>query len=94
MLKGNNLKLKDSANVTTFESGKYLTKDFIALAMTECLLNNDPEGVIELLEIYIERHSTEGFSKRSSSYRSTIYETFKHKNPTIKTLAKILSSVN
>lgn len=59
----------------------------------ECLLNNDPEGVVELLEIYMDEHNKVALLKEANVARSTAYQALKHKNPTIKTLAKIVSTV-
>lgn len=62
------IKLKDGVKLKKFDYKKYLKADFIGSAIMECLLNNDPDGIVELLS-------------------------FRHKNPTIKTLAKIVSTV-
>ncbi|MFV0340618.1 MAG: hypothetical protein ACK5MA_08365, partial [Parachlamydiaceae bacterium] len=64
----------------------------IGAAIMECLLNNDPQGVVQLLTIYLQEHNKVQFLKRAHVSRSTAYQAFRHKNPTIRTLAKIVSS--
>lgn len=58
----------------------------------ECLLNNDPEGIVELSAIYLDEYNKVGFLKEAPVSRSTAYQVLRHKNPTIKTLAKIVST--
>jgi DNA-binding phage protein len=59
-------------------------------AIMECLLNNDTEGVLEILEGYLYAVNRTQFLKEAHVPRSTLYNFFKRRNPTIKTLAKIL----
>lgn len=87
------VKLKKGAKVKKFNPDKYLSADFIGGAIMECLLNNDPEGVVELITIYLEEHNKVELLKKAQVSRSTMYQAFRHKNPTIRTLAKIVSTV-
>lgn len=87
------LRLRKNAKVRKSNPEKYLTKEFIGAAIMECFLNNDPEGIIELLEIYLDEHNKSEFMRQAEVPRSTTYQFFRHKNPTIKTLAKIVSTV-
>lgn len=64
--------------------------DQTAKAVFECLLNNDPEGAMEMIEIYLEARNKAKLRKRSNLPKSTMYSALKHRNPTIKTLAKIM----
>lgn len=59
-------------------------------AVMDCLLNNDPEGAMEIIEIYLETVNRVQMAKKSQVPRSTLYHSLKHKNPTIKTLAKLM----
>lgn len=88
----NKLKIKKGTKLKKFDPNKYLSADFIGSAIMECLLNNDPEGIVELLAIYLEEHNKVQFLKEAGVARSTAYQAFKHKNPTIKTLARIVST--
>lgn len=87
------LRIKKGSKVSKFEPNNYLSKEFIGVAIMECLLNNDPQGVVELLEIYIDEHNKVALLKEANVARSTAYQVLKHKNPTIKTLAKIVSTI-
>lgn len=66
--------------------------EFTAKAIMECLLNNDPEGVMEVISNYLEAVDTLTLRKATKLHRSTMYSALKHRNPTIKTLAKIMHS--
>lgn len=90
--KESSVKLKKQTK--KFDPTPYLTNDFIGSAIMECLINNDPEGIVELLEIYLENQNKVKFLKDASVARSTVYQLLKHKNPTIKTLAKIVSTAS
>jgi DNA-binding phage protein len=69
---------------------KILDKDFIGRAILECLSNNDPEGVMEVIQIYLDTLEKTQFVENSSVPKSTLYHSLKSKNPTIKTLAKLV----
>jgi DNA-binding phage protein len=88
------MRIKKGVKVKKFDPDKYLSADFIGKAIMECLMNNDPEGILDLLSIYLEEHNKVKFLKEAHISRSTVYQAFKHKNPTIKTLAKIVSNVS
>lgn len=62
----------------------------IGASIMECLLNNDPEGAMEIIEIYLDTVNRVQMAKKSHIPRSTLYHSLKHKNPTIKTLAKLM----
>ena len=59
----------------------------------ECLLNNDPDGIVELVSIYMDEHNKVELLKEAHVSRSTAYQALRHKNPTIRTLAKLVSAV-
>lgn len=62
----------------------------ISLAVFECLLNNDPEGAMEMIEIYLEALNKAKLRRKTKLPKSTMYSALKHRNPTMKTLAKIM----
>lgn len=71
----------------------YLTNpENIGKAIIECLENNDPEGVMEVIAIYLEAVNKTKLSQSSDLHRQTVYSALKHRNPTVKTLAKIMHS--
>lgn len=63
-----------------------------AIAVFECLLNNDPEGAMEMIEMYLRALNKAKLRKQTKLSKSTLYSALKHRNPTIKTLAKIMYS--
>jgi DNA-binding phage protein len=65
----------------------------IGNAIMECLMENDPEGVIEVISIYLRALNKEKFRQKAEIGKSTYYYLMKSKNPTIKTLAKIVHSM-
>jgi DNA-binding phage protein len=67
-----------------------LNEELIGLAIWECLKNGDSEGVIEVIQIYLEAVNKTQMAKECDIARSTMYHTLKSKNPTIKTLAKLI----
>lgn len=71
----------------------YLTNpDNIGTAIVECLENNDPEGVMEVIAIYLEAVNKTKLSQSRGLHRQTVYSALKHRNPTVKTLAKLMHS--
>ncbi len=61
-----------------------------ALAILECLQNNDPEGAMEMISIYLDALNKARLRQKTKLPKSTMYSALKHRNPTIKTLAKIM----
>src|SRR5260221_1747840 len=60
-----------------------LDKKFIGEAILECLRNNDPEGVIEVISIYLETVNIAKSAEKTDLSRSTLYHSLKKKNPTL-----------
>ena len=67
-----------------------LNPDFVGKAIFECLSNNDPEGVVEIIASYLELLNKTQMAKSVNLPRSTLYNALKGKNPTIKTLSKMV----
>jgi DNA-binding phage protein len=61
-----------------------------AMAVFECLLNNDPDGAMEMIEMYLEARNKSELRREVGLHKSTMYSALKHRNPTMKTLAKIM----
>ena len=70
-----------------------LNPNNIGKAIMECLMENDPEGVVEVISIYLRALNKEKFRQKAEIGKSTYYYLMKSKNPTIKTLAKIVHSM-
>jgi len=89
------LKLKKNARVTEYSPTKELLDEtFIAKAVWECLRNNDPEGVIEIIQTHLEIVNKVKATQKNELSRSTMYHALKGKNPTIKTIAKMVNCFN
>ena len=67
-----------------------LNEELIGQAIWECLKNGDPEGVIEVIHIYLDAVNKTQLAKENDIARSTVYHTLRSKNPTVKTLAKLV----
>ena len=67
-----------------------LDEERIGRAIWECLKNNDSEGVIEVIQIHLEAHNKTQLAKKVHLPKTTLYHSFRSKNPTIRTLAKLV----
>lgn len=94
-----NMKAKEAANVTLRKDANItevdpianlLDPDLIGSAIMQCLIENDPEGVMEIIEDHLYALNKSKFLREANVPRSTMYQLLKRKNPTIKTLAKIM----
>jgi DNA-binding phage protein len=91
--KRKSLKLSNFKGIKKVSPLEYLTnEENVGLAILECLQNNDPEGVMEAISIYINALDKAKLRERGDLSKSTFYHSLKNKNPTLKTLAKIVSS--
>lgn len=62
----------------------------VALALLECLIDNDTKSYIEILDSYLRVNRTH-VAMNSKLSRSTVQQAFSKKgNPTLKTIAKIV----
>ena len=67
-----NLKLKKNAKVSGYSATeRLLDETFIAQAVWECLKNNDPQGVIEIIETHLEVVVNKNFGKAGQLLRMT-----------------------
>lgn len=62
----------------------------MSLAFLDCLQNNDPEGAMEMIELYLNAIDRVKLRKETHLHKATLHSALKHRNPTIKTLAKIM----
>lgn len=67
-----------------------LDEELIGRAIWECLKEGDGEGVIEVIQIYLEAVNKTQATHEASLARSTFYHALKRKNPTVRTLAKLV----
>lgn len=67
-----------------------LDEDRIGRAIWECLKEGDSEGVIEIIQIHLEAVNKTQLARRAELPKTTLYHSLRSKNPTIKTLAKLV----
>lgn len=85
------LKLKKTAGLIEYNpTEELLNEDLIMRALWECLRDNDPEGVIEVIDAHLRAVNKMQQAKKAEIARSTMYHSLKGKNPTIRTLAKLI----
>ncbi len=88
------LKLRTDTGLTEYSpTDELLDENFIALAIWDCLKNNDAEGVVEIIQSHLAVVNKQKKAKEAHLPRSTLYNSFKSKNPTIRTLAKMVHCV-
>lgn len=86
------LKLKKDTGLIEYSpTQELLDEEFIALAIWECLKNNDPEGVLEVIQSHLNAVNKARAAKKVLLPRSSMYNALKGKNPTVKTLAKLVN---
>ena len=84
-------KLKQNTGIRKSDPRKeLLDEELISRAVWECLKEGDSEGVVEVIKVYLEAVNKTEIAREASLARSTMYHMLKSKNPTIKTLAKLV----
>ena len=85
------LKLKNKSLLIEYSPTRELSDEkLIAEAVWECMKNNDPEGVVEVIKAHLEAVNKMKAAKNAQLPRSTMYNALKSKNPTIGTLSKMV----
>ncbi len=85
------LRLKKGVKLSKHDPFKALLDEkLIAQAFWDCLKENDLEGAIEIITAHLHAVNKVQFAKESEIPRSTIYHSLKSKNPTLKTVAKLI----
>lgn len=85
------MKLKTREGLKRYSpTERLLDEDFIAKAVWECLKDNDYKGVLEVIEAHLRAVNKTKAAKDNDLARSTMYNAFKSKNPTVKTMAKLV----
>lgn len=84
-------RLKKGISLSKHDPLRTLTDErIIAQAFWECLRDNDPEGAAEILAIHLNTLNKSHLAKKEEIPRSTLYYSLKNKNPTLKTVAKLV----
>lgn len=84
----------DTGVVPYSPTEEILQGDLIGKAILDCLRNNDPQGVMEIVALYLKTVNRVKIVQKVHLSRSTLYNSLRYKNPTIKTLAKIMAAEN
>ena len=85
------MKLKEKTDLIDYSpTEELLDEDLIAKAVWECLKDNDYEGVIEVIQAHMKAVNKAKAAREADLSKSSMYNAFKGKNPTIKTLAKLV----
>jgi DNA-binding phage protein len=85
------LRLKKGVKLVKHDPFKSLLDEkLIAQAFWECLKENDPEGAMEIINAHLNALNKVQFAKESEIPRSTVYHSMKSKNPTLRTVAKLI----
>lgn len=85
------LRLKKGVKLAKHDPFKALLDEkLIAQAFWECLKENDPEGAMEVISAHLNALNKVHLAKEAEMPRSTLYHSLKSKNPTIKTVAKLI----
>ena len=84
-------RLKKTAHLPAHDPFKTLTNEkLVAQAFWECLRDNDPEGAMEIINAHLNATNKVQFSKESDVPRSTVYHSMRSKNPTLRTVARLI----
>jgi len=87
--------LREDANITEVDPiANLLDPNLIGSAIMQCLIQNDPEGVMDIIEDHLYALNKSKFLGEADVPRSTMYQLLKRKNPTIKTLAKVVYAIH
>lgn len=83
--------MKKEMGISRYDSTQaLLDEERIGRAIWECLKKGDSEGVIEVIKIHLDAHNKTELVKDVELPKTTLYHAFRSKNPTIKTLAKLV----
>lgn len=84
-------RLKRGVHLPKHDPLETLTNEkLVAQAFWECLRDNDPEGAAEIIAMHINALNKSRLAKEEEIPRSTIYHSLRNKNPTLKTVAKLI----
>lgn len=84
--------VRKDRDIAPFITGERLRdKDLIVRALLECFEQNDPDGVIEILDAHFSAINKSEFSEKSHISRRTLYDILHgSRNPTLKVLTKCI----
>lgn len=85
------LKVRNEKNLANFDTQKlFKNKEKVALALFECLVENDTQAFMEILDAFLRINRSQ-VAQNADMARSTVSLAFSNKgNPTLKTIAKMV----
>lgn len=84
-------RLKKGVRLPAHDPSKTLLDEkLVAQAFWECLRENDPEGAAEIIAMHVNALNKSRLAKEEDIPRATIYHSLRNKNPTLKTVAKLI----
>lgn len=85
------IEIIDESQLHDSKASKFFkNKNEVANALLECLIDNDSETFMEILDAYLSVNRTK-IAQKTKLTRATITQAFSKKgNPTLKTIAKIV----
>lgn len=84
-------KIKPGMNVELYDPTQaLLDEERIGRAIWECLKSGDPDGVIEVIQIHLNAFNKTQCARAAHLPKTTLYHSLRSKNPTIRTLAKLI----
>lgn len=87
------VEIKDFSGLKKWDPKKeLLNKSFVFEAISECLMDGDPEGAVEVFLIFLRAVNRSKLSRDSGISRSTIEHGLKKGNTSIKTAFTLLSA--
>ncbi|MCA9508974.1 MAG: hypothetical protein KC505_11185 [Myxococcales bacterium] len=87
----NKPKIKAGLGVRAYDPTEaLLDEDRLGRAIWECLKNEDTDGVIEVISIHLNAVNKVEKIKEAEIPKTTFYHSLRSKNPTLKTLAKLV----
>lgn len=87
-------KMKINSEIDSYDpTAALLDEARISKAIWECLKDGDSEGVVEIIKIHLEAINKTKLAEQAQISKTTMYHALRSKNPTIKTLAKLINGV-
>lgn len=88
---GKKYKLKSGLVLREIDpAANLINQNFIAEAVWECLKTDDPEGVVEVISNHLYACNVTKMARKANLPKTTFYHSLRSKNPTIKTLCKLV----
>lgn len=86
-----NMKMRKGTGIRRSDPTKELIdEELIGKAIWECLKNGDPEGIVEVIRIYLDAVNKMQVAREGAAAKTSLHSNLRSRNPTVKTLAKLV----